>query len=109
MLAQTTLPMGHADDLVFLSRYDGLEYFRLNALGAYCLGLTGEYEPTVPPIQTSMSIYSDMRIQLKGELSHDVKMRLETYAKVESDDVLATFDGESYDRDREWSFTGGSA
>ena len=28
------------DDLEFLSRYDGLRYVRLTALGAYCLGLT---------------------------------------------------------------------
>ncbi len=31
----------------FFSPYDGLIYFRLNALGAYCLGLTKEYTPPV--------------------------------------------------------------
>jgi hypothetical protein len=35
------------DDLSFLSRYDGLLYFRLNALGAYCLGLTDNYQAPV--------------------------------------------------------------
>ena len=35
------------DDLDFLSRYDGLLYFRLNPLGAYCLGL-GENTSRVP-------------------------------------------------------------
>ena len=34
------------DDLDFLSRYDGLLYFRLNPLGAYCLGLVEEYKPS---------------------------------------------------------------
>jgi hypothetical protein len=34
-----------ADELVFLSRYDGLRYLRLNALGAYCLGLAETYAP----------------------------------------------------------------
>ena len=29
-----------------LSRYDGLQYFRLTALGAYLLGQTPEYQPT---------------------------------------------------------------
>ncbi len=29
-----------ADDLAFLSRYDGLIYFRLTPLGAYCLGMS---------------------------------------------------------------------
>jgi hypothetical protein len=33
------------DDYECLSRYDGLKYFRLNALGAWCLGLTQDYEP----------------------------------------------------------------
>ena len=32
-----------ADDIQFLSRYDGLLYFRLNALGEYCLGLNHQY------------------------------------------------------------------
>ena len=32
------------DDYECLSRYDGLEFLRLNALGAWCLGLTKEYE-----------------------------------------------------------------
>ena len=34
-----------ADDLSCLSRYDGLEYVRVNALGAWCLGLAEEYRP----------------------------------------------------------------
>ncbi len=33
------------DDYLCLSRYDGLKFFRLNALGAWCLGLTQDYEP----------------------------------------------------------------
>jgi hypothetical protein len=33
------------DDYECLSRYDGLKFFRINALGAWCLGLTQEYEP----------------------------------------------------------------
>jgi hypothetical protein len=33
------------DDLSCLSRYDGLMFFRINSLGAWCLGLTEEYEP----------------------------------------------------------------
>jgi len=34
-----------ADDYECLSRYDGLKYFRINALGAWCLDLTERYEP----------------------------------------------------------------
>lgn len=32
-----------ADDLDCLSRYDGLKYFRITALGAYCLDITEDY------------------------------------------------------------------
>jgi hypothetical protein len=39
------------DDLSFCSRYDGLLYVRLNALGAYCLEATESYEPAIPPGQ----------------------------------------------------------
>jgi hypothetical protein len=38
------------DDLSFLSRYDGLLYFRINPLGAYALGLAALYQPTVSEI-----------------------------------------------------------
>jgi hypothetical protein len=37
------------DDLSCLSRYDGLIYFRINALGAWCLGLEKNYEPAIVP------------------------------------------------------------
>jgi hypothetical protein len=33
------------DDYSCLSRYDGLKYFRINALGAWCLGQTPHYHP----------------------------------------------------------------
>ena len=33
------------DDLSFLSRYDGLLYFRITPLGAWCLGMAEIYEP----------------------------------------------------------------
>lgn len=36
------------DELSFCSRYDGLLYMRLNALGAYCLGASDTYQPAVP-------------------------------------------------------------
>ena len=34
-----------ADDLCYLSRYDGLRYIRVNPVGAWCLGQTEVYEP----------------------------------------------------------------
>ena len=38
-----------ADDLEWLSCWDGLRAFRLTELGAYCLGLSKTYDPSVPP------------------------------------------------------------
>ncbi|CAN5758003.1 hypothetical protein BH23PLA1_BH23PLA1_20140 [soil metagenome] len=35
------------DDLECLSRYDGLLFFRINPLGAWCLGLAKTYEPPI--------------------------------------------------------------
>jgi Helicase conserved C-terminal domain len=35
------------DDYLCLSRYDGLKYFRINALGAWCLGQSQQYQPEV--------------------------------------------------------------
>lgn len=42
------------DDLDFLSRYDGLLLFRLNPLGAYCLGTTETYAP--PPQEERLTL-----------------------------------------------------
>jgi hypothetical protein len=36
------------DEICFCSRYDGLLYVKLNALGAYCLGASDVYQPAVP-------------------------------------------------------------
>ncbi|MCY3876797.1 MAG: hypothetical protein OXF88_21205, partial [Rhodobacteraceae bacterium] len=46
----------------FLSRYDGLKYFRLTVLGTYCLGLADTYEPETPQKSTHMSVFPDRRI-----------------------------------------------
>ncbi len=42
------------DDLDFLSRYDGLLLFRLNPLGAYCLGTAETYVP--PPQEERLTL-----------------------------------------------------
>ena len=39
--------MWGTDELAFFSRYDGLMYFRLTPLGAYCLGVESDYQPDV--------------------------------------------------------------
>jgi hypothetical protein len=52
------------DDLSFCSRYDGLLYVRLNALGAYCLGVTDTYQAPPAPVQRSMRVLPNREIAL---------------------------------------------
>lgn len=59
--------IGGADELVFLSRYDGLRYFRINPLGAWCLDMADEYVPAAPPPTGSVTVYPDLRTRWNGE------------------------------------------
>jgi hypothetical protein len=78
-----------SDDLEFLSRYDGLIYFRLNPLGAYCLGLTEEYVPAQKiQVRAALRVLPSLRVYVLGEaLSPDEALLLETYAEKESDEL----------------------
>ena len=75
------------DEMAWLSRYDGLQYFRLNPLGAYCLGLATQYEPSTPPGSASLSVFPDRRLCANTPLSPDERLVLETWANAESDAV----------------------
>ena len=78
--------MWGTDDLEFLSRYDGLRYVRLTALGAYCLGLTEKYTPSTPEAGASLTVFPDLRVQVAGApLSAAEALLLETYATAESE------------------------
>ena len=79
--------MWGADGLEYLSRYDGLHYFRLNPLGAYCLGLAEAYEPSAPAARAALTLYPGLWLQATGTLSPDERMMLETYADAEADGV----------------------
>ena len=80
--------MSGADPLSYLSRYDGLRYFRVNPLGAYCLELTDSYTPTRPEVRAALSVYPDRRIQrVRGTLGQDEILLLETYSNREAADV----------------------
>jgi hypothetical protein len=48
--------MWGTDDLEFLSRYDGLAFFRITPLGAYCLGTSESYACATPPSQVRLSV-----------------------------------------------------
>jgi hypothetical protein len=75
------------DELEFLSRYDGLLYFRLTPLGAHCLGLDEEYRPA--PTQQGVRLSVSPRMQVcvvDGQLSTEEALILDTWATKEADD-----------------------
>ena len=55
-----------ADDLVYFSRYDGLMYFRINALGAYCLDIETEYQPALMEKKPVLSVLPNLEITAIG-------------------------------------------
>ena len=50
------------DDLLALSRYDGLKYFRVNALGAFCLGAADTYEPAPVAARPALRVLANHEI-----------------------------------------------
>jgi hypothetical protein len=54
------------DDLDFLSRYDGLSSFRINALGAYILGMTERYEPATQQPASGIKVLPNLDIVATG-------------------------------------------
>jgi hypothetical protein len=68
------------DDYAFFSRYDGLLYFRLTPLGAYCLGLTKNYAPPVVSVKGKLTVLPSFKITAQNALSPDETLFLELYA-----------------------------
>jgi hypothetical protein len=54
------------DEDAFTGRYDGLLYVRLNRLGAYCLGLTDQYEVPRPASSGLFRVLPNHEIVLSG-------------------------------------------
>ena len=76
--------------LPFFSRYDGLLYIRVNPLGAYCLELTGHYQPSAPEIATVplVRVLPNLEIAATGpRLEPADVMMLNNYAEKVSDAV----------------------
>ncbi|MHC5539357.1 helicase-associated domain-containing protein [Singulisphaera rosea] len=71
-----------------MSRYDGLKYFRINGLGAWCLGLTREYEPEVERIEPNLQVLPNLDIVLVGQDPDPADLLvLDRYAERTSDSV----------------------
>ncbi len=73
--------MWGADDLLYLSRYDGLCYFRINPLGAYCLGMTDSYIPQIIEKPALITINDNLQLNLLREPDPAENLMLERYAE----------------------------
>jgi hypothetical protein len=78
--------MWGTDDFPYFSRYDGLMYLRINALGAYCLGRTSTYAP--PPVEQkpAIRVFPNLEIVASGEgIEQADRLALDAYAVRVSD------------------------
>jgi hypothetical protein len=72
--------MWGTDDLQFFSRYDGLVYFRLTPLGAYCLGLSEDYTVAAAQPGVRLSVLPGLHVNVvEGKLSTEEFMMLDTW------------------------------
>ncbi len=78
-----------ADDLDFLSRYDGLQAVRMNALGAYAFGLADRYEPEGDSAAAgpAVKILPNLDIVITGEVQPADELLLSAYGQRTSDRV----------------------
>lgn len=70
-----------------VSRYDGLAYFRLNALGAYCLGLSDRYESAALVQKQALRILPNLEVVAVSQLSIADRLMLNSFLGVVSDVV----------------------
>lgn len=76
------------DALSFFSRYDGLMAFRLNALGAFCLGKSEQYTPITVTPDSSLRVLPNLDIVMTGApLSPASLLMLETFTQQTADAV----------------------
>ena len=74
------------DNPVYFSRYDGLMYLRITALGAYFLGIEYEYRPAPMERKPVLRILPNLEITAIGaELERADRIALDTYALSVSD------------------------
>ena len=79
------------DEMTFLSQYDGLIYFRLTALGAYCLGVSASYAPAAPVAAAAtcaLAVQASLQVSVTGgALSADEVLMLDNWALQEADQL----------------------
>ncbi|MBI3454213.1 MAG: helicase-associated domain-containing protein [Candidatus Rokubacteria bacterium] len=100
------------DDLPFFSRYDGLLFVRVTALGAYCLGTAEDYKPAPVEVKPVLRVLPNLEIAAIGaDLEPGDRLALDAYAVRTADFVwqleagrllAATEAGRSVDEIREF-------
>ena len=74
------------DELVYFSRYDGLMYFRITHLGAYCLGAESTYQPAPVEVRPVLRVLPNLEVAaIGGELEQGDRLALDAYATRVSD------------------------
>ena len=69
------------DELSFFSRYDGLLYFRLNPLGAWCLDLREQYRATETAEAPLITVSEELHIDLMRAAAPGESLLLDRYAE----------------------------
>ncbi len=99
------------DEQPFFSRYDGLVFFRITGLGAFCLGISRDYERPPVEVRPVLRLLPDLAIAAIGTLEHGDRLALDAYAVRASDCewrldasklLAATEDGRTVDEIREF-------
>ena len=73
--------MWGADDLAFLSRYDGLSAFRVTPLGAYLLGREAAYQPAAVASSVALSFAPGLHVDVvRGVLAAEETLLLDNWA-----------------------------
>jgi hypothetical protein len=69
------------DGLAFFSRYDGLMYFRLTPLGAYCLGDGSDYQPAPVEAKPVLRVLPNLEIAaVASQVEQSDRLALDAYA-----------------------------
>lgn len=75
-----------ADDMKWLSRYDGLRAFRITSLGAYCLALNTDYKPSRSTSSLELAVLPSLNIEVvSGQATAADRLLLETWAEPVTD------------------------
>ncbi|PYS48418.1 MAG: hypothetical protein DMG13_25590 [Acidobacteria bacterium] len=69
------------DELPFLSRYDGLMYFRINRLGEYCLRMAPSYQTAPMEVKPVLRVLPNLEIAAIGpDLEQGDQLALDAFA-----------------------------